>query len=99
MKLRASSVASAMLDNMYFAGSGNNVRHASFLRQYKFLRSVDEQLRKDPRPVLDKLNLLRWQIVQPRNAFLYLATDVNRFVIQSLQNTRETRAIYIVHTY
>ena len=76
-KLSAASILKVMSDNLYF-NNETLLHHASFLRQNKFLDKVQMQLNDDPKPVLQKLQSLAKQIFQPKNAFVYMATDLDR---------------------
>ena len=55
-KLKASSVAEAIANNIYFSDN-NIIHHASFLRQKKLMDEIKEQMDKDPKPVLDRLKV------------------------------------------
>ena len=47
MKLSASTMNSALFDNLFF-DQKNNIYFSSFLRQQKFLEKVGEQLQDNP---------------------------------------------------
>ena len=76
-KLKAASVVDVLSDNMWF-NKESVIHHSSFLRQKKFLDGVMKQLEEDPKPVLEKLQALVKQIVQPKGTQVYLATDVDK---------------------
>jgi len=76
-KLKAASVVDVLSDNMWF-NKESVIHHSSFLRQKNFLDGVMKQLEEDPQPVLDKLQALVKEIVQPKGVQVYLATDVEK---------------------
>lgn len=76
-KINASAIAKVMSDNMYF-NNKTIIYYASFLRQNKFLIQVQKQLESNPEEVLNKLQSLAKKLVQPKNAFVYLATDLSK---------------------
>ena len=78
MKLSASSMNSALFDNLFFGKKNNNIYFTSVLRQQQFLEKISNQLQDNPVELISKLHQLKDLIVQPRNIFVQMATSLNR---------------------
>ena len=78
MKLSASSMNSALFDNLFFGKKNNNIYFTSVLRQQQFLEKISNQLQDNPVALISKLHQLKDLIVQPKNIFVQMATSLNR---------------------
>ena len=77
MKLSASTMNSALFDNLFF-DKKNNIYYSSFLRQQKFLEKVSDQIQDNPGVLLAKLHQLKSLIIRPKNLFVQMATSLER---------------------
>ena len=77
MKVSASTVNSAIFDNLFF-DKKNNIYYSSFLRQQKFLEKISDQIKNNPGVFLAKIHKLKSLIVQPKNLFVQMATSLER---------------------
>ena len=73
--MKASTLANSISDSLYFKND-TLLNKAGFMRQKIFLDDLLSKLEKDPEPILNKLKDLSRQIVQPKNLFVYMATNV-----------------------
>lgn len=77
LKAKASSVTSALYDNIYFNNT-SLMHHASFLRQKRVLEEALDKLETSPGMLISKLHQLRKLIVTPRTSFVHMATNVKQ---------------------
>lgn len=86
LKSKASSVTSALYDNIYFR-KDSMMHHTSFLRQKRILQSAIEELEKSPGTLIARLHRLRQLIVTPQTCFVHMAADSKRLVELHGENT------------
>lgn len=76
IKLKASTMNDVIFDNIYF-NNHSMIHHASVLRQQKFAEKILAELQSNSSQVIKKLFDLKKQLVQPRNVFVYMATNID----------------------
>ncbi len=77
MKLSASSMNSALFDNLFF-NNQSTIHASSVLRQQKFLEKLQDLINDNPGHLIGKLHQLRKTILQPKNMFVQMATSLER---------------------
>ena len=74
-KLSAPNVVKILADSIFY-NKRNNVHHASFMRQQKFLQSLLDYLKEDPKGLLKKLTNIRKSLATQDNCVMFLSVDL-----------------------